>query len=145
MSDKAFPELPFDDSEAVEFDNTPAPEGDYTLRLDRVNGKLSSKGTPMVEWGFKITDDADNVGKFVWHSTPTTGRGAGMTKAVVSGFGYDWDEWFESVGRTLSPEALYSLIGEDVDVRLRINVPDEDTLAKWPNAKERNEIANIYR
>lgn len=140
MADEFFDEIPFDDSEEVVFDNTPVPDEDYTLQLEKAEARKSKAGNPKVSWEFKVVEDDEYGNRRIWHDTPTTGRGAGMFKAVVSGMGYDFDEWFESVGRKLTAEALISLTGERVTARVRTEVPSKETLEKFPNAKERNKI-----
>lgn len=134
-----FDPVPFDDSEAVEFDDSPVPAGDYELRLVGASGGTYKTGTPKVGWEFLITE-GEYEGRRLWHDTPTTGRGAGMFKAVVISFGYDFDEWFEGVGRQIDPPALAGLIGEETTARVRVNTPDEEVLEQYPNARPRNEV-----
>lgn len=137
-----FDPLPFDDSEAVEFDDSPVPDDDYELRLVGAKGGQSRAGNPKVSWEFMVAD-GEFEAKRIWHDTPTTGRGAGMFKAVVSAFGYDFDEWVASIGNQITPPALAGLVGETTTARVRTDVPTEETLEKYPNAKPRNKIVRF--
>lgn len=138
-----FEPLEYDDSEAVEFDNSPVPDGDYTLQLVDFRTKKSQKGNPMVTWEFKIVEDANFNERRIWHDTVTTGRGAGMFKAVVGGLGYDANEYLAEFGGKITFEALAGLIGERADGRIKTDVPSEETLANFPNAKPRNKIVRF--
>ncbi len=88
-----FEPLPYDDSEAVEFDNSPVPEGDYVVQLNDFRTGTSQAGNAKVTWEFKIVDDDEFSERRIWHDTVTTGRGAGMFKGVISAFGYDANEY----------------------------------------------------
>lgn len=142
MSDFDGGAVPFDDSESVEFDNSPVPADDYELMLVGAKTGTSAAGNPKVEWEFKIVDDptVEYNERRIWHTTPTTGRGAGMFKAVLSGFGYDASEYLSDFGGLVTPEALAGLVGETTTGRVDIEVPDKETLKQYPNAKERNKI-----
>lgn len=142
MSDFDGGAIPFDDSEAFEFDNSPVPESDYELMLVGAKTGTSAAGNPKVDWEFKVVDDPTEElnERRIWHTTPTTGRGAGLFKAVLSGFGYDATEYLSDFGGLVSPEALAGLVGEVASCRIDIETPDENTLKKYPNAKPRNRI-----
>lgn len=138
-----FDPVPFDDGEEVVFNNDPIPEGEYTLKLVGAKGGKYGTGNPKITWELMVTE-GESEGRRLWHDTPTTGKGVGITKAVVKALGYDWDEWFTSVDRVLGPEALASLIGNDGRAKVTINVPNDETLEKYPNAKPRNEIKRWF-
>ena len=140
-NDTFFEPIPFDDSEAIEFDDSPAPEADYELQVSEAKAGTSKAGNPKIDWAFRIVEDFDgHDGKYVWHTTPTTGRGAGMFKAVIKALGYDFAEWLDEAGGMITPESLLSLYGERVSARIKIDVPTEEVIAAYPNAKERNKI-----
>ena len=134
--------IPFDDSEAVSFDDSPIPDGDYTLML--VNGAIgqSKAGNPKVDWEFKVIDSDDFSERRIWHTTPTTGRGSGMFSAVLSAFGYDAREYVEPFGGVTN-EALAGLVGESTDARIKTDTPSDETLEQWPNARARNKVAKF--
>ena len=135
-----FEPIRFDDSEEVKFDNSPVPTADYTLQLVDFRTKVSQAGNPMVTWELKVVEDADYNERRIWHDTVTTGRGAGMFKAVLSAFGYDANEYLAEFGGQITFEALAALVGERLDASVEIDTPDEAALAKYPNAKPRNRI-----
>ena len=116
------------------------PAADYTLQLVDFRTKTSQAGNPMVTWEFKVVEDSDYNERRIWHDTVTTGRGAGMFKAVLSAFGYDTNEYLAQFGGQITFEALAGLIGERLDANVEIDTPDEAALAKYPNAKPRNRI-----
>lgn len=134
--------LPIDNSEEVSFNNDPVADGDYELQLEKAWGRKSGAGNPLVEWEFKIAE-GEAAGRRIWHSTPTTGRGAGMLRAVVEAFGYDYDEWVVAIGGQITPEALVGLYGERAKARIKTDTPDDETLAKYPNAKPRNKVSRF--
>lgn len=138
-----FESVEFDDSEAVEFDNSPVPDADYTLQLADFRVGKSQAGNPKVTWEFKVVEDPEFNERRIWHDTVTTGRGAGMFKAVLSGFGYDANEYLAEFGGRITFEALAGLIGERTTGRVRTDTPDESTLAKYPNAKPRNKVVRF--
>ncbi len=144
MSDFDGQVIPFDDGDAVSFDNTPVPEGDYELMI--VNGVIgqSQAGNPKVDWELKVIDSEDYNERRVWHTTPTTGRGAGMFSAVLSALGYEAREYLEPFGGVTN-EALAGLVGESAPARLRIDTPNKETLEKWPNAKPRNKVRRFLK
>ena len=144
MSDNFFDPIAFDDSEAVEFDNSPAPDGDYTLQVENFKSGTSQAGNAKIDWEFKVVENEDGQNaKRVWHTTVTSGRGAGMFTAVISALGYNMDEWLGAQGGSITYEGMAGLIGERVEARLRTDTPDEATLDKYPNAKPRNKIARF--
>ena len=136
--------IPFDDDDAVSFDNSPIPKGDYELMV--VAGAIgeSRAGNPKVDWELKVIDSDDYNERRIWHTTPTTGRGAGMFSAVLSAFGYDTREYLEPFGGVTN-EALAGLVGESAMVRIGIDTPDDETLEKWPNAVPRNKVVRFLK
>ena len=140
MSDFDGAVIPFNDDDSIAFDNTPIPDGTYTLML--VAGAIgqSKAGNPKVDWEFKVIDHDEYGERRIWHTTPTTGRGAGMFSAVLKAFGY------EDVGEYLAPfggvsnEALAGLVGESADARIGTDTPTPETLENWPNAVARNKV-----
>lgn len=138
-----FEPMAYDDSEAVEFDDSPVPEADYTVQLVDFRTGKSQAGNPKVTWEFKVVEDPEFGERRIWHDTVTVGRGAGMFKAVLSGFGYDANEYLNEFGGQITFEALAGLVGERAEARVRIDVPDEATLEKYPNAKPRNRITRF--
>jgi hypothetical protein len=138
-----FEPLDYDDSEAVSFDNSPIPDADYTLQLVDFRTGKSQAGNGKVTWEFKVVEDAQFGERRIWHDTVTAGRGAGMFNAVLSAMGYDPKEYLAEFGNKITFEALAGLIGERVDARVKTDVPTEETLAKYPNAKPRNKISRF--
>lgn len=134
-----FDPIPYDDSEAVEFDDSPF-AGEFTLQLQDFKAGTSQAGNPKVTWEFKVVDDDEYSERRVWHDTVTIGRGAGMFKAVISAFGYDPNEYLEQYGNQVTFEALAALVGEQVEARLKIEEPSDDVLARYPNASPRTRI-----
>ena len=131
--------IPFDDGDAVSFDDSPIPEDTYTLMLVAGTIGQSKAGNPKVDWEFKVIDNEDYGERRIWHTTPTTGRGAGMFTAVLSAFGYEVREYLEPFGGVTN-EALAGLVGESADTKVGIDVPSEETLESYPNAKPRNKV-----
>ena len=144
MSDFDGAVIPFDDGDAVSFDNTPVPDGDYELMV--VSGVIgqSKAGNPKVDWEFKVIDSEGYNERRIWHTTPTTGRGAGMFSAVISAFGYETQEYLEPFGGVTN-EALAGLVGESATVRVGTDTPTAETLAKWPNAVPRNKVRRFLK
>lgn len=138
-----FDPLPYDDSEAITFDNSPVPDADYTLQLVDFRTGTSQAGNSKITWEFKVVEDPEYAERRIWHDTVTTGRGAGMFKAVLSGFGYDANEYLGEFGGRITFEALAGLVGERADARVKTDVPDEATLDKYPNAKPRNKVVRF--
>lgn len=139
MSVEHFDALPVDTSEAIEFDNSPFEEGTYTLKLTGARGRTSQAGNPVVTWEFTVMS-GDAEGRKVWHDTVTTGAGSGMFRAVINSFGYEFEEVMEDAGNRVTPALLAGFIGDEVDALIYIDTPDEDTLAKYPNATPKNRI-----
>lgn len=131
--------IPFDDGDAVSFDDSPIPEDTYTLMLVAGTIGLSKAKNPKVDWEFKVIDNEDYGERRIWHTTPTTGRGAGMFTAVLKAFGYEVREYLEPFGGVTN-EALAGLVGESADAKVGIDVPDDETLEQYPNAKPRNKV-----
>lgn len=131
--------IPFDDGDAVSFDDSPIPEDTYTLMLVAGTIGQSKAGNPKVDWEFKVIDNEDYGERRIWHTTPTTGRGAGMFTAVLKAFGYEVREYLEPFGGVTN-EALAGLVGESADAKVGIDVPDDETLEQYPNAKPRNKV-----
>ena len=131
--------IPFDDGDAVSFDDSPIPEDTYTLMLVAGTIGQSKAGNPKVDWEFKVIDHEDYGERRIWHTTPTTGRGAGMFTAVLKAFGYEVREYLEPFGGVTN-EALAGLVGESADTKVGIDVPDDETLEQYPNAKPRNKV-----
>lgn len=138
-----FDPIPFDDSEAVTFDDSPIPAGDYTLQLEDFEVGESQAGNPKVTWEFKVVDDQEYNERRIWHDTVTVGRGAGMFKAVISGFGYDPNEYMAQFGNSVTFEALAGLVGERALARVKIEEPTDEVLERYPNASPRNRIARF--
>ncbi len=132
--------IPFDDSESVAFDNSPVPEDDYTLMLVAGTIGESQTGNPKVDWEFKVIDNEEFGERRIWHTTPTTGRGAGMFSAVLNAFGYD--DVGEYVGQFggVTNEALAGLVGESTTARIGIDVPNDETMKAYPSARPRNKV-----
>lgn len=131
--------IPFDDGDAVSFDDSPIPEDTYTLMLVAGTIGLSKAKNPKVDWEFKVIDHEDYGERRIWHTTPTTGRGAGMFTAVLKAFGYEVREYLEPFGGVTN-EALAGLVGESADAKVGIDVPSDETLEQYPNAKPRNKV-----
>lgn len=72
-----------DFSESV--DLTPVPPGSYKVRVTDAKAKVSQTGNPLVEWTLTIFGDnnASLNNRNVWHTTSTTGRGAGFLKQFL--------------------------------------------------------------
>lgn len=136
-------EIPIDTSEAVSFDNSPVPDNDYTLSLVKAKIGVSKAGNPKVDWEFKVVEDDDYNGRRIFHSTNTTGKAAGMFRAVIQGFGYDFDEWVATVGGKVTMEALASLYGERTIGKVRTEAVTEERKAAYPNAEPRNKITSF--
>ncbi len=136
--------IPFDDGDALVFDNSPVPEATYDLML--VNGTIgtSMAGNPKVDWEFKVIDHETYGERRIWHTTPTTGRGAGMFSAVLCAFGYDAKEYLEPFGGVTNV-ALAGLVGETAGARIGIDEPSADTLEKYPNAVPRNKVRRFTK
>ena len=140
MSDFNESVVPFDDSESVTFDNSPVPDGDYELQVISGVIGMSRAGNPKVDWEFQVIDNEDYTARRVWHTTPTTGRGAGMFSAVLSALGYEEvREYLEPFGGVTN-EALAGLVGESGTARVYVSIPTKEDLEKWPNSKPRNKI-----
>jgi hypothetical protein len=77
------------------------------------------------------------------HTTPTTGKGAGLFEAVIGALGYDFDEWKSATGGQVTYEGIASLFGERCSARVKTDTPNAETLTKFPNAKPRNKIARF--
>ncbi len=140
MSDFDGGVVPFDDSESVEFDNSPVEDGTYTLMLAGAVVGKSKTNNPKVDWEFKVIDHETYNERRIWHTTPTTGRGAGMFTAVLRAFGYDDVADYLKPFGGVSNEALAGLVGESADARIGTDTPTAETLEKWPNAVPRNKV-----
>lgn len=140
-TNQTFDPIPFDDSESPDL-SVPVPANEYDVFVTKAFGAYSKKGNPQVRWQLKI-DGGEYNGRIIFHDTPTTGRGAGLTRAVVKGLGVDFDDWFERQGRQITPDGLNELIGERALVDVRIDEPTEELLAQYPDAKPRNKIVKF--
>ncbi len=67
-------EFEIDQSEVVDG----IPEGEYKVNVVDAELKTSKAGNPYARWQFTVIDNADPRynGQAIWHSTPTTGKGA---------------------------------------------------------------------
>lgn len=54
------------------------PEGDYNVNVVDAEQKTSKAGNPYLRWQFTVFNHAETKynGQAIWHSTPTTGKGA---------------------------------------------------------------------
>lgn len=138
-----FEPLPLDTSEAVSFDNSPVPDGDYELQLVNARGGKSGAGNPKIDWEFKVVENDAFNEKRIFHTTVTTGKGAGMFQAVIEALGYDFEEWQAAAGGQVTYEAIASLFGERATAKVKTDEPTAETLAKYPNAKPRNKISRF--
>lgn len=135
-----FDPVPFDDSEEVEYNDDPVPASDYALQMEDFEVGESQAGNPKVTWTFKVVDDEEHAGRYIWHDTVTIGKGVGMFKAVISAFGYDPNEYLAQFGNQVTFDALAGLMGERGVARVGIDEPDEETKERYPNASPRNVI-----
>lgn len=135
-----FEPLEFDDTDAIEFDDSPIPQDDYIVQLEDFKTGTSRAGNPKVTWEFKVVENDEYPNRRIWHDTVTIGKGSGMFKAVISAFGYDANELIAEYGNQITFELLAGLVGERAEARVSIETPTESVLEQYPNAKPRNRI-----
>lgn len=82
-------EVLVDLSGAVEFERVP--DGEYQATISDVEAGVSKEGNPKLTWTFVITDEGPAHARQMLRHTPTTGKGAGLTKQVLKALGVDTD------------------------------------------------------
>ncbi|MDD4722675.1 MAG: hypothetical protein PHR07_08030 [Acidaminococcaceae bacterium] len=117
-------DLIVDFTEAVEFDNTPAPAGIYPAVIDASEtGEIKygkEKGTPYFKLNFIITQEGDFEGKKLSNNYMLAGKGTGNLKRLLSTFGLYTDDQGTKI--KFNPASLHNL-----ECRIRVavrNLPD---------------------
>lgn len=97
------------------------PEGDYKVNVVDAEQKTSKAGNPYLRWQFAVIDHAEAKfnGQAIWHSTPTSGKGAfrlmQLYKAAVG-------EKLDTASRTLDPQKI---LGKQLAITV-VNSHDQD-------------------
>lgn len=82
-------EVAIDFSGAVDF--SPLPDGPYVAEIESVEPGVSGQnsknpGAPKLVWKFVVID-GPHTGRVLFRHSPTTGKGAGLTKDVLRAIG----------------------------------------------------------
>ncbi len=122
------PKIIVDFTEAVEFDRTPVPAGNYCATIDASFAEEVKQGqekkTPYITLGFRITKPEDYAGKLVFSNYMLAGKGSGGLKKLLYNLNFYTGD--EDAGPKLFDTSTLHGIDVNIRVRMRTTVSGEE-------------------
>lgn len=118
-------------SEAVDTPSEPIPPGVYKVRIEDAEVKQTKAGTgSYLSWKLKIFGAEGDHAKYnnwpVFYSTMTSGKGAGMLKALYkAALGQELTGQFDAT----------ELFGREVQVAIAQRRDQDGNVSRWPDVK----------
>lgn len=97
------------------------PEGTYNVNVVDAEHKTSKAGNPYLRWQFTVFGNAETKynGQAIWHSTPTTGKGAFR---LLQLFKAATGERLDKTATKIDPQAI---LGKQLTITV-VNSHDQD-------------------
>lgn len=119
-----------DFSEAVERVSEPIPDGVYKARITDVEVKKSKAGATYLKWKLSLFGNEGELAKYnnwpVFHSTMTSGKGAGMLKDFYKA------AMREEISGQFDAQAL---LAKEVQIAIAAGRMPDGSPSQWPDVK----------